>query len=81
MVDKNKFTNVVYFRVVWKILHVPMVGGFPMFTACMRDSCVTSAVLIFAVRALSCCRACISFMLVQEPEDDHYKLAETCSLK
>jgi hypothetical protein len=26
MVVKYKFTNIVYFHVVWKILHVPMVG-------------------------------------------------------
>jgi hypothetical protein len=40
-------------------------GGadFPIYTAPMRGSCVTSAVLISAVRAILGTRACISFML------------------
>jgi hypothetical protein len=35
-------------------------AGFPIFTAPIRGSCITSAVLISAVRAIS---DCISFML------------------
>jgi hypothetical protein len=38
-------------------------AGFPIFTAPMHGSCVTSVVLISALRAVSGCRACISCML------------------
>jgi hypothetical protein len=63
MVVKYKFTNIAYFHVVWKILHVPVVGRFSyLYGAYAWFLCYFSG-LISTVRAVSGCRACISFML------------------
>jgi hypothetical protein len=75
MVVKYKFKNIVYFHVVWKILHVPVVGRFSYLYGAYTRSRIELTygcnIVILYVKHLP----------VQEPEDGHYKLAETCSLK